>query len=1152
MASDEEVFDGALWDPASATAGPRRSTFTPPPGADQATPETPAAEVAPGIPTDAEHDDDELANALAADLGRLAPPSAPDRALWATEPPPAATPVAPTPEPVAAPEPVAPSVAPPVAESEPAPVREPAPIRESVAQPEPPSAPEPTAQPIVEPAAPAWASLPAPDPAQAAPTPQRPVRRSLPDSELESILEQAQAEGTLGALDQLEAQMQLREVEVREFRAWEATMLAMGTPDAVEAVEAARTEFAGVLPRSTPARHADAPVSVEPPAPEPAPAEPVAAEPVAEPTVGGPPVPEPVLVEPVVADPVSAEPMMAEPMVAEPAVAEPTVADPPVVEPVIVEPSVSPMAVPDPTLAEPTLADPTPAGANLAESAVAEPTVAEFEPFVAEPTVAPIEETPEPAVWAPPVSWQPPFIDAPAPTGAPVADAPPAPAAHPVTEPVPVLPSWDIPAPSESWMPEIAPEPVAAPAPEPDLEPEPDPEPLPDPELRFEPPALIEPPPFGAPPASPALEEVVEATLVDDEPMDDEPIEAAPLDLSIAPEEPSLPVAPPADFSFDDLLTGSATAEILDEEVPFRSEPTPASPAEAIFVEPLPVTADEGVPIDTGSIPVIDQAFVEEELDDDVDETDRVGGPGVTGPIVITAAGVATSPVMVAPPSGPIPTVRIPDDEVVLIDNEPVRQRVFSIEGSGLEPTPVEHRIGRAARLFWLWFAANSTILSLGLGAVVFTVGMSLRQAIVAVLAGVALSFFPLGLTTLAGKRSGQPTMVVSRATFGVVGNVIPALIALLTRIFWGAVLLWLVGSSVAIVLVGGAISGPFGERQLVLIAIGATVIIAVFIAFAGYPMIARLQLILSILSLALIIGLIVMTWQLIDLGAALSTPDGSWLLTITGAVLVFSFVGLVWANSGADLARYQRVSSSGAGSMLWATFGATVPTFLLIGYGVLLAASNPDLARGFVLSPLDTLAGLLPLWYPIPLIAATVLSLLSGIIITLYSGGFALKALGVNVSRSWSVVMIAVPLTGLAMIFAFGITEGLTDLFRDAATTLAVPTAAWAGIFAAEMMIRNRRFESESLVRRGGVYADVRWGNLLGLLIITGIGFGLTSATVSWLSWQGYFFTLLGVPLDGDLGGTDLGVLVALGLGILLPIIAGIPAIRRQEAARV
>jgi len=428
---------------------------------------------------------------------------------------------------------------------------------------------------------------------------------------------------------------------------------------------------------------------------------------------------------------------------------------------------------------------------------------------------------------------------------------------------------------------------------------------------------------------------------------------------------------------------------------------------------------------------------------------------------------------------------------------------------------------------------------------------MSLRQSIVAILAGVALSFIPLGLTTLAGKRSGQPTMVVSRATFGVLGNVVPAILALVTRVFWGAVLLWLLGSAIAIVLVGAELGGVLGDRMILLISLGVAFLLAVLVAFAGYPLLARIQLVLSVISGALVVGLIVMTAGYIDVAQALTTPDGPWLLTITGAVLVFSFVGLVWANSGADLARYQRPGSSGASSMLWATFGATLPAFLLIGYGALLAASNEGIATGFLQSPLDTLALMLPLWYPVPLIAATALSLLSGITITLYSGGFALQAIGVRVPRQAGVVIVAVLLGALALLFTFGVTGGIVELFRDAATTLAVPTAAWAGLFAAEMMIRNRRFEGESLVRRGGVYADVRWGNLIALLTITAIGLAFTSATITWLSWQGYGFTLLGLPLDGDLAGTDLGVLIALALGLLVPIVFGIPAIRRQEAAK-
>ena len=38
--------------------------------------------------------------------------------------------------------------------------------------------------------------------------------------------------------------------------------------------------------------------------------------------------------------------------------------------------------------------------------------------------------------------------------------------------------------------------------------------------------------------------------------------------------------------------------------------------------------------------------------------------------------------------------------------------------------------------------------------------------------------------------------------------------------------------------------------------------------------------------------------------------------------------------------------------------------------------------------------------------------------------------------------------------------------LFRDLATTLAVPVAAWAGIFAADIMIRNRPYDAESLLK--------------------------------------------------------------------------------------
>jgi purine-cytosine permease-like protein len=336
---------------------------------------------------------------------------------------------------------------------------------------------------------------------------------------------------------------------------------------------------------------------------------------------------------------------------------------------------------------------------------------------------------------------------------------------------------------------------------------------------------------------------------------------------------------------------------------------------------------------------------------------------------------------------------------------------------------------------------------------------------------------------------------------------------------------------------------------QLTLVVVAVGFVLAFLVAFLGYPLFARLQLILSIVSAVLILGLFVVTWNSVDIRAALSIGDGPWILVITGVVLVFSFIGLVWANGSGDIARYQQSGSSGASASLWASFGATLPAFLLVAYGALLAASSPSLLSGLRTIPIDTMAGLLPTWYPIPLIAATALSLLAGVALSLYSGSFSLQAVGVRLERQWTVVIVGVAIFAIAIVMALS-DAGFADVFRDLATSIAVPVAAWAGIFAAEMMIRRRHFDTESLLRPGGVYPDFNWINFAMLFVASGLGFAFTSATVSWLSWQGYGFALFGVPLNGPVGGSDLGVLVALGIGLLTPLAAGVSAVRRQESA--
>jgi NCS1 family nucleobase:cation symporter-1 len=266
-------------------------------------------------------------------------------------------------------------------------------------------------------------------------------------------------------------------------------------------------------------------------------------------------------------------------------------------------------------------------------------------------------------------------------------------------------------------------------------------------------------------------------------------------------------------------------------------------------------------------------------------------------------------------------------------------------------------------------------------------------------------------------------------------------------------------------------------------------------------------------------------------------------------AVLVFSVVGLAWANSSGDLARYQAKGTSGSSALLFTAFGATVPAFALISWGAVLAASNPTLGEGLQSNPIDLVSRMLPLWYPAPLIAGLALSLVAAAAVALYSGGFALLATGVRVPRAGGVV-IAVVLTAAVTAVLLVLVADVSSLFRDVVTTLAVPVAAWAGIFGAETMIRTRRMHSASLVRSGGVYPAVRWVNVIMLVVITAVGWGLSTAAVTGLQWQGYLFGLVGVDISGALAESDPGVLVALGLGLLTPLIAGIPALKKLQVA--
>ena len=91
----------------------------------------------------------------------------------------------------------------------------------------------------------------------------------------------------------------------------------------------------------------------------------------------------------------------------------------------------------------------------------------------------------------------------------------------------------------------------------------------------------------------------------------------------------------------------------------------------------------------------------------------------------------------------------------------------LNIEMAGLDVIPESERKGTPSSLFMPWFAANISVLGISWGSWVLGFGLSLTQAILVSVVGVALSFLLCGLIAIAGKRGSAPTLVLSRAAFG-------------------------------------------------------------------------------------------------------------------------------------------------------------------------------------------------------------------------------------------------------------------------------------------------------------------------------------------------------------------------------------------------
>ena len=469
------------------------------------------------------------------------------------------------------------------------------------------------------------------------------------------------------------------------------------------------------------------------------------------------------------------------------------------------------------------------------------------------------------------------------------------------------------------------------------------------------------------------------------------------------------------------------------------------------------------------------------------------------------------------------------------------------MERQGIEIVAESERTAKPSDLFWPWFAANISVFGMGYGSYILGFGVSFWQATLVTLIGIPISFFLCGLIAIAGKRGSAPTMVLSRAAFGVHGQKVPGIVSWLTSIGWETFL------SIMAVLATATVFSHLGLPSGTPVLVAATVAVAALIVVAsvlGYHTIMKLQSVLTWITGAITILYVLLTFSHIDVDAVLAVPNGTPQQVIGALVMVMTGFGLGWINIAADWSRYQKRETSDGAIILWNTLGGAIAPVLLVFFGGLLVASDPSLSSGIANDPIGTLASILPIWVLIPFWLTAVLALVSGAVLGIYSSGLTLLSLGINIPRPAAAAIDGLILTA-GTIYVVFFAHDFLGPFQSFLITLGVPLAAWAGILIADILTRRADYDEHALFDANGRYGSIDWVSILTLVVCSIIGWGLVvnnfAEAAAWNNWQGYLLGPIG-GRKGDWAFANLGVLLALVLGFLVTLVLRRGTIRRQE----
>jgi len=442
-----------------------------------------------------------------------------------------------------------------------------------------------------------------------------------------------------------------------------------------------------------------------------------------------------------------------------------------------------------------------------------------------------------------------------------------------------------------------------------------------------------------------------------------------------------------------------------------------------------------------------------------------------------------------------------------------------SLYNPDLAPIPPEKRSWNTYNYASLWVAMSVCIPTYMLASGLIAGGMDWIEAVGTILLGNLIVLIPMLLNAHAGTKYGIPFPVFVRASFGVRGANIPAVLRALVACGWFGIQSWIGGQAIYSMLkiVWPGAANLAGSHWICFFCFWA---INMFVIWRGIETIKFLEGIGA--PFMLLVGLLLLLWitrKAGGLGPVLHTPSKFHSTSEFLRFFIPSLTGMVgfWATVALNIPDFTRYATSQRAQIMGQALGLPTAMTLYSFIGVAVTSASAVIFGEAIWDPVVLLERFnQPMIALIALVALLVATLNTNVaanvvspsndfsnlrpsLISFRTGGLITGVIGV--------AMMPWKLLSTFSSYIFGWLVGCSALLGPI-----------AGIMIFDYyLVRNRQLAVQDLYRQGGAYEYRKGFNLTAMLALAaGIAVALVGLVVSELHWLYDYAWFVGFFVSG------------------------------------